>query len=153
MTLAWPGGLLDDADVDRLATLWSEALTALTRCVDLAGHTPSDFPLITVTQADVDDWERTGAIDDVLPLLPLQEGMYFHSAYGEGVDTYQVQQIAELSGPVDPDALRASVSAVVGRHQALRASFREMADGRLAQVIWADVAVDFQTSRRRPSRA
>ncbi|MBB5160708.1 amino acid adenylation domain-containing protein/non-ribosomal peptide synthase protein (TIGR01720 family) [Mycobacterium sp. AZCC_0083] len=145
MTLAWPGGLLDDADVDRLATLWSEALTALTRCVDLAGHTPSDFPLIEVTQADVDEWQQTGAIDDVLPLLPLQEGMYFHSAYGDGVDTYQVQQVAELSGPVDPDALRASVSAVVGRHQALRASFREIQDGRLAQVIWSDVSIEFQT--------
>jgi amino acid adenylation domain-containing protein/non-ribosomal peptide synthase protein (TIGR01720 family) len=156
MTLAWPAGLLDDAEVDRLATLWSEALTALTRCDDLAGHTPSDFPLIEVSQADLDEWERTGAItdprrfarpriDDVLPLLPLQEGMYFHSTYGAGVDTYQVQQIAELSGPVDPDILRASISAVIGRHQALRASFREMADGRLAQVIWSDVAVDFQT--------
>ncbi|KAA0084465.1 non-ribosomal peptide synthetase [Mycolicibacterium sp. P9-64] len=145
MTLAWPGGLLDDTDVDQLAALWAEALTALTRCDDLAGHTPSDFPLVEITQADVDDWERTGAIDDVLPLLPLQEGMYFHSTYGEGVDTYQVQQIAELSGPVDPDIMRASVSGVVARHQALRASFREIADGRLAQVIWADVAIDFQT--------
>ncbi|WP_029115226.1 non-ribosomal peptide synthase/polyketide synthase [Mycobacterium sp. URHB0044] len=149
MTLAWPSGLLDDADVDALATLWVDALTALTRCDALPGHTPSDFPLIALTQADVDEWQRTGPIEDVLPLLPLQEGMYFHSAFGDGIegyeDTYRVQQIARISGPVDPDALRASVTAVMRRHQALRASFREREDGRLAQVIWADVPVDFRT--------
>ncbi|KAA0102330.1 non-ribosomal peptide synthetase [Mycolicibacterium sp. P1-18] len=145
VTLAWPSGLLDRADVDELATLWSAALTALTRCDALAGHTPSDFPLVHVTQDDLDDWQAIGPVEDVLPLLPLQEGMYFHGALGaeseDYVDTYRVQQIAELSGPLDPEALRASLSAVVARHQALRAGFHELRDGRIAQVIWADVPV------------
>ncbi|MDT5176330.1 MAG: hypothetical protein QOJ95_528, partial [Mycobacterium sp.] len=149
ITLAWPGGLLDSADVEALSGLWSEALTALTRCDALEGHTPSDFPLVDVTQADLDGWEHTGRVDDVLPLLPLQQGMYFHGAFGEGLDdytdTYHVQQIAELSGTVDAATLRASVIAVVQRHQALRASFRELRDGRIAQVIWADVPVEFDT--------
>ncbi|MBS1695714.1 MAG: non-ribosomal peptide synthase/polyketide synthase [Actinobacteria bacterium] len=145
MTLAWPGALLDAADVEALASLWADALTALTRCVDLSGHTPSDFPLIALTQGDVEQLERTAPVDDVLPLLPLQEGMYFHSAYGDGLDdhqdTYRVQQIAQLSGPVDPEVLRAGLTAVMRRHQALRASFRELEDGRLAQVVWSDVPV------------
>ncbi|GAB7066951.1 non-ribosomal peptide synthetase [Mycolicibacterium hodleri] len=145
VTLAWPGGLLDAGDVDELATLWSATLTALTRCDALAGHTPSDFPLVEVTQEDLDDWQSTGPVEDVLPLLPLQEGMYFHGALGAGsddyVDTYRVQQIAELSGPVDPEALRASLSAVIARHQALRAGFHELRDGRIAQVVWAEVPV------------
>nr|WP_233165340.1 non-ribosomal peptide synthase/polyketide synthase [Mycobacterium sp. AT1] len=144
-TLSWPGGLLDTADVDELAALWSAALTALTRCDDLGGHTPSDFPLVDVAQADLDGWQATGRVEDVLPLLPLQEGMYFHGALGAGdddyTDTYRVQQIAELSGPVDPEALRASLNAVMARHQALRAGFHELRDGRIAQVIWADVPV------------
>ncbi|CAN5600445.1 non-ribosomal peptide synthetase [soil metagenome] len=147
VTLSWPGGLLDAADIDDLGALWTAALTALTRCDALTGHTPSDFPMIDVSQADLDDWQQTGAIDDVLALLPLQEGMYFHGAFGDdgSTDTYRVQQVAELSGPVNPDALRDSVIAVQRRHQALRASFRELQDGRLAQVIWADVPVDFGT--------
>lgn len=147
MTLSWPAGLLDASDVDELATLWADALTALTRCAALAGHTPSDFPLVSVAQSDLDGWQESGPVEDVLPLLPLQEGMYFHGAFAEDgdghTDTYRIQQIAELSGPVDPEALRASVAAVLHRHQALRASFRELHDGRLAQVIWADAHVDF----------
>ena len=148
MTLAWPGGLLEDGDVGALATMWSEALTALAGCEELTGHTPSDFPLIDVTQADLDEWQLLGQVDEVLPLLPLQQGMYFHSAFGDGVDgyedTYRVQQIAELTGPADPELLRVSAAAVMRRHQALRAGFRELADGRMAQVIWADVPVDFE---------
>ncbi len=148
MTLSWPGGLLGADDIDELATLWADALTALTRCDVLAGPTPSDFPLINLTQADLDEWQQSATIEDVLPLLPLQQGMYFHAALGDSSgdvhDTYRVQQIAELSGPVDVDALRTSVSEVLRRHQALRASFRELQDGRLAQVIWADVPAEFE---------
>ncbi|MHA3022899.1 non-ribosomal peptide synthase/polyketide synthase [Mycobacterium sp. BMJ-28] len=150
MTLSWPVGLIDAADIQELAGMWADALTALTRCTALSGHTPSDFGLIAVSQDDLDDWRQLGKIEDVLPLLPLQEGMYFHSAFAEAgtdgvVDTYRVQQIAEISGPVDPETLRASVNAVVARHAALRAGFRELRDGRIAQVIWADVEPEFST--------
>ncbi|MCV7012892.1 non-ribosomal peptide synthase/polyketide synthase [Mycolicibacterium madagascariense] len=144
-TLAWPRALLDTIDVDALVELWVAALTALTRCDGLAGHTPSDFPLVDVSQADLDEWERSGTVEDVLPLLPLQQGMYFHAAFG-GTDTYRVQQIAELTGPLDVDALRASVRAVVARHQALRACFRELEDGWLAQVVLAEVTVDVEVA-------
>lgn len=146
VTLAWPGGLLEATDITALAQLWAEALTALTRCTALRGHTPSDFPLIELTQADLDDWEQTDTVEEILPLLPLQEGMYFHNVLGAGVegyqDTYRVQQIAELTGTVDALRLRDSVQAVLHRHQGLRAGFLERRDGRLAQVIWAQVPVD-----------
>ncbi|MCV7209473.1 non-ribosomal peptide synthase/polyketide synthase [Mycolicibacterium canariasense] len=151
MTLSWPAGLIAAADVHQLAAMWTDALDALTRCRALTGHTPSDFDLIAISQDDLDDWEHLGEIEDVLPLLPLQEGMYFHSAFLEAgpdgvVDTYRVQQIAEISGPLDIALLRAAVTATVCRHQALRAGFRELRDGRIAQVIFSDPAIEFAVS-------
>ena len=142
VTMAWPAALLDDDDIEELAALWRDALCALSRCGALAGHTPSDFPLIELTQTDVDALQRQRAVEDVLPLLPLQQGMYLHSAFGDGVDTYRIQQIAELTGAVDPGRLRRSIDAVLNRHQALRAGFRELHDGRLAQVIWSGVRAE-----------
>uniref|UniRef100_UPI001C5E6209 non-ribosomal peptide synthetase n=1 Tax=Nonomuraea guangzhouensis TaxID=1291555 RepID=UPI001C5E6209 len=134
-TLSWPSGVMTADEVGRLAELWMAALTALTRCAELAGRTPSDFPLVELTQGDVDRLAPSG-VRDVLPLLPLQQGMYFHASFAEDhTDTYVVQQVAELSGPVDPAALRRAVEAVVHRHDALRACFRELADGRVVQVI------------------
>ncbi|MGE0218363.1 amino acid adenylation domain-containing protein, partial [Mycolicibacterium sp.] len=145
-TLAWPAGLLQATDIEELAGLWCTALEAVHRCAPLRGHTPSDYPLLGLTQEDVDDLERAGTVEDVLPLLPLQQGMYFHSVFGAGVDTYRVQQIAELTGPLDPAALQRSIDAVLRRHQALRAGFRELRDGRLAQVIWADVTAPVEVA-------
>ncbi|GAA2560298.1 non-ribosomal peptide synthetase [Winogradskya consettensis] len=139
-TLSWPAGLLTEESVVALAEQWTTVLRELTT-TDLAGHTPSDFPLVTgLTQDDVDAF--AGATD-VLPLLPLQEGMHFHSVVSE-VDTYAVQQVASLSGEVDPARLRAAVETAVRRHDALRASFRELRDGRIVQVIADEVQVPWQ---------
>ncbi|TDC06450.1 amino acid adenylation domain-containing protein, partial [Nonomuraea longispora] len=143
-TLSWPSGVMAAGEVAELAELWLAALTALTRCAGLAGHTPSDFPLVAITQEDVD---RFAGARDILPLLPLQEGMYFHASFGAGhTDTYVVQQVAELSGPLDPEALRRAVTATVHRHDALRASFQELADGRVVQVIAGTVEVPWRTA-------
>ncbi len=154
MTLSWPAQLIDSADIHELAARWAEALTALTRCSALAGHTPSDFGLIDLTQDDLDDLESLGEVEDVLPLLPLQEGMYLHSAFTEAgigdTDTYRVQQVAEISGPVDAELLGRSVTEVVNRHQALRAGFRELRDGRVAQVIWRHVEAEYTVAAGDP---
>ena len=118
-TLSWPAGILGEDRVVALGEQWMAALRELA-AADVSGHTPSDFPLVTLTQEDVDAFADA---TEVLPLLPLQEGMYFHAVTSE-VDTYAVQQIAELTGEVDPARLRRAVEAAVARHDALRASFR-----------------------------
>ncbi|MDI1461646.1 non-ribosomal peptide synthase/polyketide synthase [Catellatospora sp. KI3] len=144
-TLSWPTGLMTEDDVRELARLWLAALTALARCAALDGHTPSDFPLVALSQADVDRLARPGRVRDILPLLPLQQGMYFHAAYADSdVDTYRVQQVAELTGPLDAEVLRVAVAATVRRHDALRAAFVELSDGRIAQLIAAEVALPWQ---------
>ncbi|WP_415640965.1 amino acid adenylation domain-containing protein, partial [Skermania piniformis] len=144
-TLAFPTGFLTEPQVGELAELWLTALTALTRC-PLAGHTPSDFPAVRLTPADVaalgDD------VETVLPLLPLQAGMYVHAQLAasnpdDTADTYVVQQIAELTGPLEPDRLRTAIAATLARHQGLRASFRELGDGTITQVIARDVAFEW----------
>ncbi|GAA1499945.1 hypothetical protein GCM10009827_004260 [Dactylosporangium maewongense] len=139
--LSYPSGLFTEADVAGLADRWLAALAALGRC-EAFGHTPSDFPLVRLTQEDVDD---LAGFEDVLPLLPLQEGMYVHQAMAEpGADTYVVQQVARLTGPVDPARLRAAVEATVRRHAALRAGFRELRDGRIVQAVAPSVEVPWR---------
>ena len=44
------------------------------------GHTPSDFPFVTLDQAEVDASRRPcPELQDVLPATALQEGLYFHA--------------------------------------------------------------------------
>ena len=121
-----------------------------------AGHTPSDFPLVRARpRRDVDDLADGAA--DILPLLPLQEGMYFHAAVAEPAPTRTcVQQVAELTGPVDPGGCARAVEAAVRRHAALRAGFRELRDGRIVQAIAAvgpGAVAEYGHRRRRPATA
>ncbi|XVQ85648.1 amino acid adenylation domain-containing protein [Microbispora siamensis] len=84
---------------------------------------------------------RTSALEDVLPLSPLQEGLLFHSLYDEGaVDVYNTQLVLRLSGEVDAALLRACAHAVLRRHGNLRAGFRLRKNGQAMQVIPVDAA-------------
>ncbi|WP_460655941.1 non-ribosomal peptide synthase/polyketide synthase [Kribbella endophytica] len=143
-------GVLAESAVAELAERWMASLTDLAGLADVpgvGGFTPSDFALVDVAQGELD--ELAGALPgltEVLPLSPLQTGLYFHTAF-EGGQLYVVQQLIELSGPLDAAALRVAAERMVERHSALRAGFRELADGRLVQVVvetaapeWAEVA-------------
>ncbi|TWF80521.1 non-ribosomal peptide synthase protein (TIGR01720 family)/amino acid adenylation domain-containing protein [Pseudonocardia hierapolitana] len=146
---SWPAAVLDEAEVGALAELWLERLGAIAGDETVAGFTPSDFPLVELDPSDVDELEReVPDLQDVLPLLPLQEGMYFHASYGDDaddtVDAYRIQQIAELTGPLDADKLKDAVAAMIDRHPALRAGFRGLADGRVVQVVSGHVDLDWR---------
>ncbi|MFJ9033253.1 amino acid adenylation domain-containing protein [Streptomyces sp. NPDC102274] len=79
---------------------------------------------------------RQSRLKDVLPLAPMQEGLLFHALYDdEAVDLYAVQFSLRLNGPVDAQALRAAVEAVLRRHPNLSAGFRLTQQGRAVQVV------------------
>ena len=59
-TWSWASGLWPEPDVHELTHTWSTVLNLLAACADqpdAGGHTPSDFPLVTLTQHDIDDLE------------------------------------------------------------------------------------------------
>ncbi|GIG59728.1 hypothetical protein Lfu02_41000 [Longispora fulva] len=83
-------------------------------------------------------------IEDVLPLAPLQEGLYFHAVYEQSsTNLYVVQFRVDVSGPLDRAALRAAAQGVVDRHGSLRTSFRLRKSGEPIQVVRRDVRLDW----------
>ncbi|MBF6436317.1 non-ribosomal peptide synthetase [Nocardia cyriacigeorgica] len=142
VTWDYAGHLLGADDVAELAELWSAALRAL---VTHAGHagaggrSPSDFDLVPLTQAQIDDWEqRYPDLVDVWPLSPLQYGLLFHARYdSDTADGYTVQSLLTLAGAVDADRLRSAAQALVDRHENLRVAFTETEDGPRQLVLGA----------------
>ncbi|WP_164493726.1 non-ribosomal peptide synthetase, partial [Streptomyces sp. ADI93-02] len=139
-TWTWPDGLLSAEDVRELAEDWLQALRLLAahaRQPSAGGHSPSDVPLVTIDQEELERLEvRMPGLADIVPLSPLQEGMLFHAEYdSHGPDPYTVQINLPLSGPLDPGALRAAADRLLARHTALRAAFHEIAEGSAVQVI------------------
>ncbi|MFE2298932.1 amino acid adenylation domain-containing protein [Streptomyces sp. NPDC059445] len=145
----FPTGVLSREDVTELAALWTQALTALARhATDPAagGLTPSDAPLVTVGQTEIDAWEaRFGKLATIWPTTPAQSGILFQAKLaGASFDPYHIQLVFHLSGTVDPERMHRAGQALLDRHPVLRAAFVDRADGGLVQVIPRSVTLPWQ---------
>ena len=145
----FPTGVLTRAEVTELAGLWVEALTALARHAttpDAGGLTPSDAPLVRVSQEEIDTWEaQFGRLAKVWPTTPVQSGMLFHTMLAaSSFDAYHMQLVFHLSGEVDPERMHRAAQALLGRHAGLRAAFVDRADGDVVQVVPETVSLPWQ---------
>ncbi|MGW4031608.1 amino acid adenylation domain-containing protein [Streptomyces sp. NPDC004838] len=144
-TVSWPEGMFTDEDVATLGEYLRTALTGLAALapLDLGGHSPSDFAPLTLTQADVDALDGP-ALRDILPLTPLQEGLYFHSVFDEeSAGSYVEQQLLTLDGEVDPGRLAAAATRLLTLYPNLAARFTALADGRVVSVLESGVEAPF----------
>ncbi|WP_229890190.1 hypothetical protein, partial [Streptomyces griseomycini] len=95
--------------------------TALARHAEApgaGGRTPSDLPLVDVTQSDIERWEQQyPGLSDVWPLTALQSGLLFQSQLhdDDAVDAYQMQIAFHVTGEVDPARMRAAAQALLDR--------------------------------------
>ncbi|MFI6730095.1 amino acid adenylation domain-containing protein, partial [Streptomyces atratus] len=150
LVLAWPERVLEAPRAAALLEAWADALSSLVEQVrdGAGGHTPSDFPLVSLSQAGVEELEAavSGGVEDVWPLSPLQEGLLFHSLFddGGGADVYAGQRALALDGPLDVGRLRASWDVVLGRHAILRAGFHRPVSGEAVQVVAREVELPWR---------
>src|SRR6516225_6717992 len=137
---SWAPALVTEAEVRDLAQRWFLALEGLVghaQAAGAGGRSPSDLPLVALTQGEIERLERQyRQIEDVLPLSPLQEGLLFHALYdAQAADVYTVQLELGLEGALDSAALEAAVDALLLRHASLRAGFWHEGLSRAVQVI------------------
>lgn len=122
----WAPEFVADGVVQALVNDWSHALREL--AAEPGRHAiealaPSDFPLVQLSQDEVDELSaRHKNLEDVLPLTPLQEGLLFHAAY-DAPDVYKVQWQFAVDGDLDLVRLRRAAEALIHRHAPLRAGF------------------------------
>ncbi|MGW4739725.1 amino acid adenylation domain-containing protein [Nocardia xishanensis] len=136
----YASGILDEAAVRELADDWTAALAAVAEHVRhpaAGGLTPSDVPLVRVSQDELDRWRRTyPGLSDVLPLSPLQSSLLVLIELLAGsVDAYIIQLAAELTGELDTDRLRGAAQTILDRHANLRSAFVATADGTPVQLV------------------
>ncbi|NKE63605.1 AMP-binding protein, partial [Lentzea sp. PSKA42] len=134
----------DTATVERVAARYVEALRGLVaHCRSAAGgFTPSDFPLASLTQDEVDGLaERCPSLVDVYRLAPVQSGMLF-GVVGSPVDgLYWGQSVYDLAGPIDVERFAAAWREVIARHASLRSGFVWEGVAEPVQIVLADVDV------------
>ncbi|MFE1930507.1 amino acid adenylation domain-containing protein [Streptomyces sp. NPDC059474] len=146
-TISWPDGVFTDEDIATIGGYFRETLTALA-ALDRGGHSPSDFGLVRLTQADVDVLDGP-ALRDILPLTPLQEGLYFHSVFDDdSAGAYVEQQLLRLDGEVAADRLATAATRLLTLYPNLAARFTALADGRVVSVLESGARAPFTTLDR-----
>lgn len=100
------------------------AVNSVTKYGANFGVTPSDFPLIQLSQNELDaldfPWHNVASI---YPLTPMQEGLLFHTQMNPGTGIYFMQYRYELNGKFNHTAFTQAWQRVVNRHDVLRTAF------------------------------
>jgi len=146
----WMPGIFSEKDVRLIADGWFHMLEALVQHSEQSGAgglTPSDVPLVALSQPEIDRLESEhGEIEDILPLTPVQEGMLFYAFYdAAGPDIYNVQIMLKLEGPLDEKALHDAAKALLGRHKNLCVAFEHKDLDRPVQIIPKDFSPSWNT--------
>ncbi|WP_375540258.1 amino acid adenylation domain-containing protein [Nocardia sp. XZ_19_385] len=152
VTFLYAAEIIGEAQVRELAQDWLSALEALAWHAEhpaSGGLTPSDVPLVHVTQAEIDTWQRAyPSLSDVLPLSPLQAGLLFltelSAADNRQGDDYVIQFTLELTGSIYIDRMQRAAQGVLDRHANLRTAFVTAADGAPVQLVLDQVEVPWQ---------
>ncbi|MBB4226170.1 non-ribosomal peptide synthetase, partial [Variovorax guangxiensis] len=106
----------------------------------------SGLSLLKLSQAEIERIEQQHpALEDILPLSALQQGLLFHAMYDEHeADAYVVQMAFELTGLLDAPALHAAASALLQRHAHLRAAFLHQDLSEPVQIIPRQITLPWQ---------
>jgi non-ribosomal peptide synthase protein (TIGR01720 family) len=124
----WPAAH-DHASVADLAERFMVALRGLIRhCTTrgVGGFTPSDFPMVRLTEARLDTLHRIYPdIDDIWPLAPMQHVMLTHARRSPDSVAYYEQLCLTLDGELDAAALEAAWTALTERHATLRVAMAD----------------------------
>jgi amino acid adenylation domain-containing protein/non-ribosomal peptide synthase protein (TIGR01720 family) len=149
-TWTWLPAAFSEQDIRLLAEGWFHVLEALVHyCAQpgMGGLTPSDVPLVALSQSEIDRLESEyGEIQDILPLSAVQEGMLFHAFYDvTAPDIYNVQVLLTLEGAVDEEVLQEAARVLLRRHPNLHSAFKHQELARPIQIIPQAISLPFQT--------
>ncbi|MEU6816714.1 non-ribosomal peptide synthase/polyketide synthase [Streptomyces sp. NPDC046860] len=122
------------------------ALAPVTRDASVTpSGAPPAFTLTDTEHARVRAVAAPAEVADVWPLAPLQEGLFFHSAYDAGaLDVYTVHETFDFATPLDTGRLRAAVRTLLDRNPGLRAGFTSDGLDRPVQFIVADPEIPLE---------
>lgn len=108
--------------------------------------TPHMLPLLKVDQATIDSICRQVGddiqnIQDIYPLSPLQEGLYFHNAMAEQGDPYLLVTILALPDRATLERYLAALQQVLERHDILRTAIVGRGLEQPVQVVMREVGL------------
>ncbi|MCK8108989.1 amino acid adenylation domain-containing protein [Pseudoalteromonas sp. 2CM41L] len=105
------------------------------RSIKHTRYTPSDFPLATLSQSQLDSWVKGKNVEDIYPATGMQQGLLFHSALESGA--YVNQSVFDCI-ELDVDTFKQAWEQVLKRQSIFRTSFVGIDEGNAHQLVNSD---------------
>jgi amino acid adenylation domain-containing protein/non-ribosomal peptide synthase protein (TIGR01720 family) len=105
--------------------------------------TPADLTYKDLSVEQVQELNADFKLEDIYPLSPLQEGLYYHWLSSPSSLAYHEQMSYQLQGELNIEALAASYKLLVYRHAILRTCFTQDLGERTLQIVRKEVDTNF----------
>ncbi|MBA9085510.1 amino acid adenylation domain-containing protein/non-ribosomal peptide synthase protein (TIGR01720 family) [Fontibacillus solani] len=136
--------------MEQLAELYQKnLLDVISHCAakKITEPTPSDFLVKGMTLEELQQlsqqMERSGNIENIYPLAPMQKGMMFHSQMDPDSGAYFEQMTFTMKGTLSQDVFVQSLDILTGRHDVLRTNFYTGWKDQTLQVVFRDRRTKF----------
>jgi amino acid adenylation domain-containing protein/non-ribosomal peptide synthase protein (TIGR01720 family) len=106
--------------------------------------TPVDLTDKSVPLETLRRWQRQYHIEDIQPLTPMQEAIYYHGCAHPDTEAYKVQLSYRLKGPLNDADLQQSLQQLMNRHEVLRTVFLEDDRGRPRQAVLKKRSLEYK---------
>jgi len=104
------------------------------------GATPSDFPLVGLSQGQLDGLRLDVAnVEDIYPLAPMQQGLLLHTLLNPGAGMYMMQDRYRFASPIDVNAFEKAWQRVGERYEVLRTGFVWRTEEIQLQVVYRQI--------------
>ncbi|QBR71364.1 hypothetical protein CU048_08810 [Beijerinckiaceae bacterium] len=139
----YSGQRYSDATIQAIADACKSELEALIdhcRSAEAGGFTPSDFPMSSLAQRDLDRLITDPRnVEDLYPLAPIQHGLLLHTLLNPHSGIYLMQDVIDLKGKLDVSAFQGAWQQVVEAHSILRTAFYWTTDKPPHQIVFKSV--------------
>ncbi len=139
------------SDIKKISDRLIKYLNAILRVCEnsrFAQFTPADFPLLKLPRKKYSELLEVGMgklygsaenihkkIQTIYPLLPIQEGFYFHKQLDPSNDHYYIQSIYRLVGNVKPVLIEKACNIIVNTFVTMRTGFIQVSGENPVQFI------------------